>query len=130
MSTILIVEDHKLLGETLARVLRVRNFEVPLVVETAEAALERLDELEVDLVLADVSLPGTNGIELVALIHKKYPDLPCLMISGHAAMQYVSRAIDAGARGYVIKEDIAGIIEGIQVVLEGGTYLSKQLMDD
>jgi DNA-binding NarL/FixJ family response regulator len=130
MFSILIVEDHKLLGETLARVLRVRNFEVPLVVETAVEALEQLDELKVDLVLADVSLPDTNGIDLVAQIHKKYPDLPCLMISGHTAMQYVSRAIDAGARGYVVKEDIAGIVEGIQIVLEGGTYLSKQLNND
>lgn len=130
MSAILIVEDHKVLGQTLARVLRVRNFEVPFVAETAKAALEHLSELHIDLVLADVSLPDTTGIELVALIHERYPDLPCLMISGHTAMQYVSRAIDAGARGYVVKEDIGGIVEGIQIVLEGGTYLSKQLMDD
>jgi len=58
MPSILIVEDHKLLGETLARVLRGRgDFEVPFVLETAEDVLERLPELEVDLVLVDVSLP-------------------------------------------------------------------------
>ncbi len=130
MPSILIVEDHKLLGETLARVLRGRgNFEVPFVVETAEDALERLPELDVDLVLVDVSLPHITGIELVARIHTKYPRLPCLMLSGHTAIQYVSCSLDAGARGYVLKEDIGGIFEGIQCVLESGAYLSKQLTE-
>lgn len=128
MPSILLVEDHQLLAKVLARALREKgHFEVADVAETAEDAMERLVELDIDLVLVDVSLPHTTGIELVARIHKKYPHLPCLMLSGHTAIQYVNRSLDAGARGYVLKEDIGGIFEGIQRVLEGGTYLSKQL---
>ena len=75
----------------------------------------------------DVSLPDTNGIELVAMIHEKYPLIPSIVISGHNTSIYVNRSFNAGARGYIVKDDIHDIVEGIQHVLDGRTYLSKQL---
>lgn len=128
MPSILIVEDHKLVAEVLANILSLSGkFEVAGVVHSAEDALERLSGQDIDLVLVDVSLPHTSGIELVAMIHEKYPHIPSLVISGHNTSLYVNRSLEAGARGYVVKDDIHDIVEGIQRVLEGGTYLSKQL---
>jgi len=128
MPSILIVEDHKIVADILADILRRSGkFEVAGLVHTAKDALERLSGQGVDLVLVDVSLPDTNGIELVAMIHEKYPHIPSLVISGHNTSLYINRSLEAGARGYIVKDDIHDIVEGIQRVLEGGTYLSKQL---
>ena len=128
MPSILIVEDHKILAEVLSNTLRRSGqFEVAGVVNTAEAALEQLTKLDVDLVLVDISLPQTTGIELVSLIYSKYPHLPCVMISGHSTSHYVNLSLAAGARGYVVKDDIHDILDGVRCVLEGGTYLSKQV---
>ena len=128
MPSILIVEDHKIVADLLADILRrSEKFEVAGMVHTAKDALERLSGQGVDLVLVDVSLPDTNGIELVAMIHEKYPHIPSLVISGHNTSLYVNRSLEAGARGYIVKDDIHDIVEGIQRVLDGGTYLSKQL---
>ena len=132
MCSILVVEDHKIMAETLVHVLRTKGrFKVADVTESAEDAMEWLSEREahhqVDLALVDVVLPRTSGIELVSMIRQKYPDLPCLMISGRSAGQYVKRSLAAGARGYVLKDDLQDVMKGIQLVLNGGTYLSKQL---
>ena len=128
MTSIFIVEDHKLLLASLVRLLHDRGgFDISAVAETAQEALEQLSDLSVDLVLVDVSLPLTNGIDLVAALKEKYPRLPCLMLSGHASRQYVERSISAGASGYILKDDVPGIIEGIRTVLHGGTYFSSQL---
>ena len=131
MCMILLVEDHKLMANALVRVLQKNGqFKVVDVAETAEDALERLPNLKVDLALVDVVLPHTSGIELVSLIREKYPSLPCLMISSWNAEQYVKRSLVAGARGYVLKDDVQDVIKGIQRVLEGGTYLSEQIVED
>ena len=128
MCRIFLVEDHKMMAEALVSVLsRKGNFNVTEVAETAEDALERLPKAEVDLALVDVVLPHTSGIELVSQIRRRYPNLPCLMISGRSSRQYVQRSLEAGARGYVLKDDIHEVIYGIQRVLEGDIYLSKQL---
>jgi DNA-binding NarL/FixJ family response regulator len=135
MCSILVVEDHKLMAETLVHVLRTKGrFKVADVAESAEDAMEWLSEREtdhqVDLALVDVVLPRTSGIELVSMIQQKYPGLPCLMISGRSAGQYVKRSMAAGARGYVLKDDFQDVMKGIRRVLKGGTYLSKQLKEE
>jgi DNA-binding NarL/FixJ family response regulator len=128
MCRIFLVEDHKMMAEALVSVLsRKGNFQVADVAETAEDALERLPNAQVDLALVDVVLPHTSGIELVSQIRQKYPELPCLMISGRRSSQYVKRSLEAGARGYVLKDDIHEVIHGIRSVLDGDIYLSKQL---
>lgn len=130
MSSILIVEDHAILGKALVRLLTEKVDQVVVdIVSSAEEAIEKLPTLHVDLALVDVSLPKMNGIQLVAFLHEKYPDLPCLVITGHLIPFYLQRSLEAGARGYVLKDDVTGIVEGVQRVLEGGTYVSKALRD-
>ena len=134
MCAILLVEDHKIMAESLARVLEARgNVKVAEVAGSAEEAMRWLSgpqaEHQVDLVLVDVDLPCTNGIELVSMIRQKYPGLPCLMISSWNSEQYIQGSLVAGARGYILKDDVFEVIDGIRHVLEGGTYLSKRIVE-
>jgi len=104
--------------------------EVITIARTAERALQELPLHEFDLVLVDVALPAMNGISLVAMLHEEYPDLPCLMLSGHALGHYVDRALRAGARGYVLKDNSLEIINSIRHVLQGEIYVSAELQDN
>ena len=135
MRSILLVEDHRIMAETLVRILRTRGkYEVADVAESAEDAIDWLSQQEssaqVDLALVDVVLPRMSGIELVSMIRQKFPNLPCLMISGRSSKQYVKRSMDEGARGYVLKDDLHDVMKGIQNVLDGGTYLSPRLSQE
>jgi len=128
MTSILIVEDHAMMGRALIRVLENEDdWKVQEVVPSAEIALQKLQDTPVDLVIVDVSLPKMSGIDLVTVLHEKYPELPCMMLSGHTGMQYVTRSLLAGARGYVVKDDITGIVEGIHTIMAGKTYVSENL---
>ena len=126
--SILLVENHTTFANVLSRLVnRAGNLQVTQFAETAESALQYLTEQKFDLALVDVSLPQMSGISFVALAHEAYPNLPCLMISGHMVALYVKRSLEAGARGYVLKDNSAGILDGIQQVLNGEIYLSQEL---
>lgn len=103
------------------------DYEVKGVAATAEEAQEQLDGNAVDVVLVDTALPGMDGIELVGKLLERWPELRCLMYSGHAEAFYVERALEAGARGYLLKGNPDEISEAVRVTLEGGTYLSASL---
>ena len=105
MPSLLVVEDNAILAATLAKFLdRTGNMSVAAIVPSAEAALEELRHITVDLVLVDVALPGMSGIDLVATLRARHPKLPCLMLSGHNEVEYIRRALAAGARGCVRRE--------------------------
>ena len=128
MTSILLVEDHTGFANVLIRLLNMTDdLEVTTVAANAEQALQELPTRKFDLVLVDVALPTVNGISLVGIIHGQYPDLPCLMLSGHMLSHYVKLALQAGARGYILKDNGSAIVEGIRRVLSGEIYLSKEL---
>jgi DNA-binding NarL/FixJ family response regulator len=128
MSSILVVEDHAAFGKALVRLLSEKaNLNVLEVISSGEEALEKLPNLDVDLLLIDVSLPNMNGIRLVSMIQEKFPGLRCMMLSGHLTPFYVRRSLEVGARGYVLKDDISGVLEGVDRVLNGEIYISKAL---
>lgn len=128
MTSVLLVEDHAVLAQALLRVLREKGqLDVIAVAKSAEEALEKIPDLKVDLVLVDVSLPQRSGISLVFVLHEKYPDLICVMLSGHLSTHYARRSLEAGARGYLIKDHPDGILEGIQKILNGEIYVSEEL---
>ena len=128
MWSILLVEDHTTFASVLVRLLlTTKDMQITLIATSAESALQELRSQRFDLVLVDVSLPEMNGIALVGMIRDQFPGLPCLMLSGHALAHYKNRALDAGARGYILKDNAKGIIEGIRRVLNGEIYVSKEL---
>ncbi len=128
MTSIFLVEDHAIFAQSLLRVLREKgHLDVVAIAGSAEEALEKIPGLQIDLVLVDVSLPQRSGISLVLLLHEKYPDLPCVMLSGHLSPHYVRTSLEAGARGYLVKDRAEGILTGIRRVLQGEIYVSEEL---
>lgn len=125
---IFIVEDHDVMRATLNGFLKSKpGLEVVGLAATSAEALQCLAEIEADIALVDVRLPGMNGLELVEQLQEKYPGLVCLMLSGHGEVPYIRHAFRAGARGYILKGKPPELLEAIQVVSQGGTYLSPAL---
>jgi DNA-binding NarL/FixJ family response regulator len=128
MSSILLIEDHMLFAQAIQRLLiRETGLEIVDIVQSGEEALKKLPGLKVDLAIIDVSLPVMSGIDVVRQIHVEFPQLRCLMLSGHMTPKYVKHSLEAGAYGYVLKDDVNGILEGIRRALDGEIYLSAAL---
>lgn len=127
-SRVYLVEDHEVMREMIGEFLEGRaGLTVAGCAATAGAAFAELEALHVELVLVDTSLPDMNGIELVRRLVDRRPDTLCLMYSGHGEAGYVERALEAGAKGYVVKGNPRELPGAIQQVLDGGTYLSRPL---
>ena len=77
--------------------------------------------------LIDVSLPGMNGIQLVRTLHQRRPDLALAMLSGHGGASHVRKALQAGARGYILKGSALELPDAIRAMASGATYLSSDL---
>lgn len=128
-SRILIVDDHAMFREGL-RLLIDREPDLTVCGDTADAdeALRSIDELKPDLVIADISLSGTTGIDLIKAIKNKYEDLPVLVVSMHEESLYAERALRAGATGYVMKQEPAKTVKlAIRKVLGGDIHLSEKM---
>ncbi len=125
----LLVDDHPMVREGLkARFANVERLEVVAEAATAEEALAALDWARPEVVVMDIGLKGSNGIELVRRIPARQPQVRVLMFSMYDNAEYVTQALQAGAWGYVLKDAPAQeIIDAIQAVAAGGHYLSAAL---
>lgn len=130
MTRLFIVEDHEFVRSSLNAIIeRETDMYVSGEADSGEAALASFERADADLILIDVSLPGMSGIDLVDRLRKLYPDLPCLMLSGHGERGYVEKAFKAGAGGYVVKQDSEDLLGGIRKVVAGERFLSRELAD-
>jgi DNA-binding NarL/FixJ family response regulator len=123
---LLLVDDHPLVRDGLrARLEVVPGFEVVGEASNAAQAQAQMAALRPSLVLMDVGMKDVNGIELTAMLLASQPALQVLMLSMYDNPEYVQRAMQAGARGYVLKDAPASeIIAAIEAVAGGGTFLS------
>ncbi|HTA30965.1 MAG TPA: response regulator transcription factor [Candidatus Cybelea sp.] len=128
-SRILIVDDHPLFCEGLRRMLdRHPSLSVCGQVPDADSVLKSVAELKPDLVLMDISLEGTNGIDVTKSLKAKYPELPILVVSMHDEALYAERALRAGAQGYIMKNQPIQIVrDAIFKVLGGDIFLSEKM---
>jgi DNA-binding NarL/FixJ family response regulator len=129
---ILIVDDHPVVRQGVASLI---NMESDLMVcaeaENAVQAFEALEKETIDLAIVDISLNGTNGIQLTEKIKSKHPDLPVLILTIHDDAAYTKRALEAGAKGYVNKREAAEtIIAALRLVLSGKQYFKGQISQD
>jgi DNA-binding NarL/FixJ family response regulator len=131
MYKILIVDDHPLMRKGLAMTLDAEmDLSVVGQIATAEEAMEKLDDLNPDLAVVDISLPGMGGLELVKHLQAMYPNLRTLVVSRHDESLYAERAIRAGARGYIMKLEAGDVIvRAVRHVLNGGIYVSDEVKE-
>jgi len=126
---ILLVDDHAVVRYGIAQLL---NQESDLVVcgqeEDAAHALSAIGKLKPDLVIADISLKDSSGLELMRNIKAQYSGLPVLVVSTHDESVYAEIAFRAGALGYLMKaEALDKIVSAIRRVLSGNVYVSDAL---
>jgi DNA-binding NarL/FixJ family response regulator len=128
---LLVVDDHPLYRHGLARLLSEDgSFKVCGEAETAQTALESMRRLQPDGAIVDISLPGTNGIELIKLMLAEEPKLPILVVSMHDESVYALRALRAGARGYVMKDEtLSQLVDALHRVMDGGIYVSPRFSE-
>jgi DNA-binding NarL/FixJ family response regulator len=122
----MLVDDHPLVRDGLrARLEAVPHFRVVAEAGSGAEALRLLGGARVDLVLMDITMRDGSGIEATAQLSRSHPDIAVLMLSMHDKLEYVSQAMQAGARGYVLK-DAPGkdIVLAIDTVMAGGIYYS------
>jgi len=126
---VLLVDDHPLVREGLrARLSGVPDLEVVAEAGNAAEAFMRVDEGHIDLVLMDVGMKDVNGIELTAQLMARHPQLKVVMLSMYDNPEYVHRAMQAGARGYVLKDAPSQeIISAIEAITAGQTFLSPAI---
>jgi len=126
---ILLVDDHPIVRQGLKELI---EQEADLFVcgeaQSGSEALQAIAAAKPDLAMVDISLQGTNGLELIKQIKAGHSDVPVLVLSMHDETLYAERALRAGARGYVMKEEAtARLIAGIRRVLSGEIYLSERM---
>ena len=126
---ILIVDDHPLYRDGLRARLGARpDFSVVGEAGTSAEGLRMAKDLAPDLAVVDISLPDGSGIELTREMRAVRPDMPVLIVSMHAKLDFIAAAFQAGASGYMSKESGGeGILQAIDTVLGGGQYLDGSL---
>lgn len=126
-ASIMIVDDHPIVANGIQQLIdREPDMKVIQSVQDAESAIKFIEKCTPDLMVVDISLKGsTNGIDLIKSLKKRYPKIKSLVLSMHEENLYAERAIKAGAKGYIMKNDLTdNIVKAIRSILCGNLYLS------
>ncbi len=124
---VLLADDHVETAEQL-RALLEPEFEVVALVEDGRALVSAAVQLSPDAIVADISMPGLDGIEASELIRLRDPDARIVLVTVHSEPVLVARGLAAGALGYVLK-DAAGdeLVAAVHAVLDGRRFVSSVL---
>jgi DNA-binding NarL/FixJ family response regulator len=127
---LLLVDDHPLVRHGLRlRLEGVPGLQVVSEASCAEEALQLAQEYDPDIAVVDLGLPDTSGLELTRLLLRRAPSLAVLIMTMYGGDDYVVRAVDAGARGYILKDaPIAQVVSAIEALAAGGSFFSPDVM--
>lgn len=126
---VLIIDDHPLIRHGITQLIQ-QEEDLVVCGEAQDCcdALEALEKTRPDIVILDITLRNSNGLDFITTIHKQFPTIAVLILSMHDETLYAERALRAGAQGYVMKQDSPEkLIEAIHRVLEGKVYLSEAM---
>jgi DNA-binding NarL/FixJ family response regulator len=124
---ILLVDDHPLVREWLANLINEEpDFEVCGQTGTAREALGLIETLSPRIVVVDISLDGSSGLELIKDVKATHPKVDMIVLSMHDEMLYAERVMRAGAAGYIMKREATRkVLDAIRTVIQGGLYFSN-----
>ncbi|MDH3583106.1 MAG: response regulator transcription factor [Phycisphaerae bacterium] len=131
MTHILLVDDHAIVRSGLRSLIESHDgLEVVAEADDGEQAIALAARHEPDVIIMDVAMPGINGIEATRQILEQRPETRIITLSMHADSHFVSRMLQAGARGYLLKDCAFDELAGaIQTVLDGQVFLSPEVTD-
>ncbi|MGD9248688.1 MAG: response regulator transcription factor, partial [Desulfobacteraceae bacterium] len=127
MIKVLLADDHSIVLAGLRRLVEEsEQMEVVAVAVDGREAIQKIRKLQPDVAVIDLSMPEIDGLEVINQIHPEYPDLPIIVLTMHAENQYVVRAIEAGAMGYITKQSAPEhLVHAIVKVNSGSRYLTE-----
>jgi DNA-binding NarL/FixJ family response regulator len=126
---VILADDHSLVRAGVRRILEAEPG-IAVVAEVADgaAALEVLGGSAVDVLVLDLSMPGMDGFELIQRARAHHPDVKLVVLSMHASPEYISRAIECGAHGYLFKDSaVADLVSAIRTVRENRVFYSAEV---
>lgn len=128
---IIILDDHPMMQKGLGMTLESEmGFEVVGQFCSAEDLLQKYENLNPDLVIVDISLPGMSGLELIKHLGSRSPELKVLVVSRHDESLYAERVIRAGAKGYLMKLEAGDkLLKAVRKILNGGVYVSDEVSE-
>ncbi|RPH50611.1 MAG: DNA-binding response regulator [Desulfobacteraceae bacterium] len=131
MIKVLIADDHSIVRAGLRRIVEESgDMEVIAEASDGKGALLQVQKEQPDVAVIDISMPGLDGLEVTAQLHAGYPKLPVIILTMHEEEQYVIRAIEAGAMGYITKRSAPEqLVNAIRKVHAGSRYLSAEATD-
>jgi len=126
---VFIVDDHPLLREGLSRLINLQtDMSICGVAGTAHEALKSIQELKPDIVILDLTLSGSNGLDLIKDMKSRSVKSLILVLSMHDESLYAERVLRAGAKGYIMKEEASReVLKAIRRILIGEIYLSEKM---
>ncbi len=127
MIKVLLADDHSIVLAGLRRLVE-ESTDMEVVAEAADGrdAIQKIRQLQPDVAVIDLSMPEIDGLEVINQIHPEFPDLPIIVLTMHAENQYVVRAIEAGAMGYITKQSAPEhLVNAILKVHGGSRYLTE-----
>lgn len=129
MTTVGIVEDDGVLRQTLARLIgEARGFRCVAACASGEEALQKLPALNPDVVLMDLNLPQMSGIDCIRRLKEVLPSTPVIVLTVYEDSEHISRALKAGACGYLLKRsEPDDVLAAIKDAREGGAPMSSQI---
>jgi two-component system invasion response regulator UvrY len=131
MIGVFIADDHPVVRQGIRQIVAATD-DITVVDEatTGHEALQRLADVECDLVLLDLSLPDIDGLDLLKQLKREHPQRPVLILTMHSEDQFALRALKAGASGYLTKESApAELVGAVRKVVAGGRYISQRLAE-
>ncbi|HEX7907536.1 MAG TPA: response regulator transcription factor [Paraburkholderia sp.] len=131
MIRILIADDHAIVRGGLRQIIATTS-DIVVAAEAAQGAevVDKLRTCSVDLLLLDMTMPGISGVDLIRRVRAEQPALPVLVLSIHDEAQVASRALRAGATGYLTKDsDPDVLLAAIRKLADGGRFIDPKLVD-
>ena len=128
MIRVLLADDHSIVRAGLRRIVE-ESGDMEVIAEASDGreAIRLVHDELPDVAVIDISMPGLDGLEVVSQVQRHYPELPILILTMHEEGQYVVRAIQAGARGYITKQSAPEqLVRAIRKVFSGSRYLTDE----
>lgn len=128
--TVILADDHKIVLDGLSSLLS-DEYELLATATDGHELVEKALELRPDLIVADISMPRLNGIDALGQIRDKMPEARVIFLTMHPDVSYLTRALEAGARGYVLKHAAADeLATALRSALAGERFISPELQHD
>lgn len=122
---VVLADDHALVRQSLKSLLEREGFQIVAEASDGQEALRHVQSLRPDIAVMDISMPTLNGLEAARQLNLSNPQTKTILLTQHDEEQYLSEALEAGVKGYVLKSQVANdLIQALRQVSRGEVYLS------